>query len=662
MDIVIFQVALLLSAGIFLVPKEAKYWFTAFIIAILITITSSWAIAALTNSEVIVKTFLNEFWNGSLQLIIDKLSAYFILIINFTVLTGTIYAKGYLKPYYKEKSSATISLHYFSLIWLHAAMLQVTMFRSGLPFLLVWELMSLSSFLLVIFEGNKENVLKTGINYLIQMHLGFGFLLVGFFILDQSTGVLSFDSATTYFATHNNFWLFLIFFVGFGLKAGFIPLHSWLPHAHPAAPSHVSGIMSGVMIKMGIYGILRLLSQVQSNFLEIGLTLLAISIVTGLMGIIMAILQKDLKKMLAYSSIENIGIIGICISTAIIGKHIESPALMMFGLGAGLLHVLNHSLFKSTLFYSAGSVYQATHTRNIQSLGGLLKEMPYTGLLFLISAISICGIPPFNGFISEFLLYNGIFQNLSHAGYSNALVSVVTIVSLALIGGLALFAFTKAFGITFLGTRRQSNPAPISERPLSMIIPGGMAVLMILFIGFVPGPFFNLVSSIQGEFNFMDPGIQPIYATTLATLSKVGLINLIFIFLVVFIIAIRYIRLRNVKVSTGPTWGCGYTAGDFKHQYTSVSYADNLRHIVQPAVTYSTKYEGFKEEEIFPSNKGFEALTEDKIESLVTGPANWLKDNLPNAGMAQTGSIHHYLLYPIAFMIIIGLITYFNLI
>lgn len=662
MDIAIFQGVLFSSFLIFLAPKNLKYWISLLIVLLLIIVTSSWAVTALSLGVPVEKNLLFEFWDTLPHLVIDKLSAFFILVVNFTILTGTIYAKGYLKPYYKTKTSTSLSKHYFSLVWLHAAMLQVTMFRSGLPFLLVWEIMSVTSFLLVIFEGNKENVLKIGINYLIQMHLGFGFILVGFFILEQGTGTMSFDSLATYFSTNSNFWLFIIFFVGFGIKAGFIPLHSWLPHAHPAAPSHVSGIMSGVMIKMGIYGILRVLTHVQANFMEIGSAILIVSLISGLLGVLLAIFQHDLKKLLAYHSIENIGIIGIGIGVALLGKHFGNNTLVYLGLGGGLLHVLNHSLFKSALFYSAGNVYQATHTRNIEQLGGLMKRMPYTGMLFLISALAICGIPPFNGFISEFLIYNGVFQNLTHAGYTNSLISVATIVSLALIGGLALFCFTKAFGVAFLGVRRQVDFEEVTERPISMILPGIMIVFVILFIGFFPSPFFGLIYSINSEFSFVDTVIPPVHTTHL-TLVKVGLINFVFTALVIFFIALRYIRQKSVTVTTGPTWGCGYTAGDFKHQYTSTSYANNLRQIAQPIIGFNKKYSSFKETDLFPPDKEFHVHVDDRIErDLIIKPANWLKDILPKAGMAQTGSIHHYLLYPVVFMIIIGLITYFNFI
>lgn len=260
--------------------------------------------------------------------------------------------------------------HFFNFLWLHISMLLVVIVRDGIAFLMIWEIMSLSSFFLVIFETEKKETIKIGINYLIQMHVGIVFLMIAFIVAYvQTNAEFSFDGLSVYFASHNPFWLFILFFVGFGIKAGFIPLHSWLPHAHPAAPSHVSGVMSGVMIKMGIYGIMRVLLNIPDDLFNIGLFVLIVSLATGLIGISLAIVQKDSKKILAYSSIENIGIIGIGIGLGVIGIAQNLPALAVLGFGGGILHILNHSLFKSLLFYSVGSVYKQTHTRNIEQLG-----------------------------------------------------------------------------------------------------------------------------------------------------------------------------------------------------------------------------------------------------------------------------------------------------
>ncbi|MFA6677498.1 MAG: proton-conducting transporter membrane subunit, partial [Bacteroidales bacterium] len=244
------------------------------------------------------------------------------------MLTGIIYAKGYLQPYFKKKNKTEIAWHFFNFLWLHISMILVVSLRDAIPFLMIWEIMSLSSFFLVIFESEKKETIKIGIKYLIQMHIGIVFIMIGFILAYVKTGAaFSFDGLSIYFASHNPFGLFLLFFIGFGIKAGFIPLHSWLPHAHPAAPSHVSGVMSGVMIKMGIYGILRVLMYIHNDLFNIGLFILIISLTSGIVGVSLAIVQHDVKKLLAYHSIENIGIIGIGIGLGVIGIAEDIPIL-----------------------------------------------------------------------------------------------------------------------------------------------------------------------------------------------------------------------------------------------------------------------------------------------------------------------------------------------
>src|SRR5688572_30735022 len=346
--VTVFNFALLASFGIFILPKRLKYGLSLILHLVLIVSTTSWSVQAFNGEAALIPLGIST-WSGPIQLVIDHLSAYFILIINLVCLCGVLYTGGYLKPYMSKKRAVFISLHLFSFVWLHGAMLLVTSLRDGIAFLLAWELMSLFSFILVIFEAQKESTLKTGINYLLQMHFGFALIMIAFLIADNQTGDLSFGGVASYFSSQKNVPLFLIFFAGFGIKAGFIPLHSWLPRAHPAAPSHVSGVMSGVMIKMGIYGIFRVVSLLQDSLMAIGIIVLVIGIVSGLMGVIMAIMQHDLKKLLAYHSIENIGIIGMGLGIGILGKAVNDETLMILGLAGALLHNLNHALFKSLL-------------------------------------------------------------------------------------------------------------------------------------------------------------------------------------------------------------------------------------------------------------------------------------------------------------------------
>jgi formate hydrogenlyase subunit 3/multisubunit Na+/H+ antiporter MnhD subunit len=281
--------------------------------------------------------------------------------------------------------------------------------------------------------------------------------MLGFIYVAFKTGSYSFDAIVEF--THHQSTLagtalFLCFFIGFAIKAGFVPFHTWLPYAHPAAPSHVSGIMSGVVIKIGIYGILRMLLLIKTDYTTIGYFIMFISILTGVYGVMLAIIQHDLKRLLAYHSIENIGIIGIGIGIGCIGLGSVNKWMAILGFSGALLHTLNHSLFKSLLFFSAGNVLQAVHTVSIERLGGIIKKMPRTSVLFLVAAIAICGLPPLNGFISEFMIYGGLYNWLYSASFISLIMIIFSLVGLVLIGGFAFMCFTKAFSIVFLGTPR----------------------------------------------------------------------------------------------------------------------------------------------------------------------------------------------------------------
>jgi formate hydrogenlyase subunit 3/multisubunit Na+/H+ antiporter MnhD subunit len=476
----------------------------------------------------------------------------------------------------------------------------------------------------------------------------------------QSGAAFSFEGLDVYFASHNPFGLFLLFFVGFGIKAGFIPLHSWLPHAHPAAPSHVSGVMSGVMIKMGIYGILRVLMYIQTDLLEIGIFILTISLVSGLIGVSLAIVQHDVKKLLAYHSIENIGIIGIGIGLGVIGLAENVPELAVLGFGGGILHILNHSLFKSLLFYTAGSVYSQTHTRNIEQLGGLIKKMPKTALFFLLGALAICGLPPFNGFISEFLIYVGMFKSLHSASLTTDAVLLFSFSGLAIIGGLAIFCFTKVFSIIFLGTARTAKVERATEVGSSMLLPNFMIGFMIVLIGFVPAIFMQPLAQIIAVFTGDTTALHQL----IPTLNSIGLASGVFIVLIGIAWLLRAWQQKKQSVNQGATWGCAYSgANPSLHQYTATSYADNYVSLTSSLVNVKKDFKEFGEDEIFPQPRHFKTHSSDVFEDvLITKPTNKILSWLERMAVFQTGKIQHYLLYALVFLALVFLLTYFNLI
>jgi formate hydrogenlyase subunit 3/multisubunit Na+/H+ antiporter MnhD subunit len=536
------------------------------------------------------------------------------------------------------------------------------MIRDGLTFLIAWEIMALSSFLLVIFDAEDTAIMKTGISYLIQMHVGMFFIMIAFLIVGKVTGEVSFDALRIYFADNSNILLFILFFIGFGIKAGFIPFHTWLPKAHPAAPSHVSGLMSGVMIKMGIYGIIRVLLFVQHDFLQIGILILIVSIVSGVMGVMMAIVQHDLKCLLAYHSIENIGIIGIGIGLGVIGLDTGNYTLSLLGFSGGLLHVLNHSLFKSLLFFNAGSVYQSTHTRNIEQMGGLMKRMPCTSVLFLIGSLAICGLPPFNGFISEYLIYLGLFKSLAGASLYQSIAFLGTIVALSLIGGLAIFCFTKAFGIVFLGEPRSSRAVSANEVSKEMIFPQVVPVVLMVLIGvasvwFVK-PVFKIVTS---EFGMS--GLSLTAAQYAGSLSRISLICGVFILFVAALLVYRYYHLKSKVISYGPTWGCGYKACGPKQQYTATSYAYNYNHIAKPILKTQKIMKEIGEDELFPGKRTFISHSDDIFRKiLIDKPVSLISELLKKIAVMQTGKIQHYILYAFIFLLVILFLTWLHII
>jgi hydrogenase-4 component B len=648
--------------AVMLPGKRSSLVLTGIVIFFVVITSSLTSVAALFprfDTGNLISSFIHQ--NVSELIVCDKLSAFFIIVINFTVVTGFIYSIGYLKPYLIKKHASWIRLHYLALVWLHASMILVPLFRNGFYFLLVWEIMTLSSFILVIFDYEARGTLKAGITYLVQMHVGMLFILGAFVLSSKGSYSISLDNLPAYFLKNSNWPVFLLFFIGFGMKAGFFLLHTWLPDAHPAAPSHVSGIMSGVMIKVGIYGILRVTTFLHDDLITIGASVIIISAITGLFGVMMAILQHDVKKLLAYHSIENIGIIGLGIGLGIYGSGTGNLMVSSAGYAGALLHTLNHSLFKSLLFYSAGSVIGQVHTRNIEKMGGLMKYMPFTAWAFLIGAIAISGLPPFNGFISEFLIYFSLFNGIGHSEFYALLIFFIAMLSLVLIGGMALLCFTKVFSVMFLGQPRSVYPDKPVEVEKIMLTAKLLPLLPIILIGVLPvlviKPLMNLTGSIFSSTESLatDSVIQPMVFISVCSVSVI---------ILVFAVAmIRKALLRNRVVASGPTWGFGYTATNASQQYTATSFIQEYATLTRPIIKTGFSRINFKEEEIFPEKRDFHTHSDDFIRSkLIFRPANWMVNILRRAAVFQTGKLQHYILYALLFLVAIFLLTFLKLI
>lgn len=644
-----------------LLPSKIKA-FSNFLFVLLVTITTSIpAVNTLLGNPMDI-TLPGSAFFGDIPLRIDALSAWFILIINLTCVNGAFYGIGYMKPYKEQKSN--LSLHWTLFLIFQTSMLWVCMLQHSLAFLIAWELMSLSSLFLVIFEHEKGETLKAGVNYMVQMHIGVAFLTVAFIWVYFAQGSFDFLAISDYFGTNFNGWLFLLFFIGFGIKAGFVPLHSWLPHAHPAAPSHISGVMSGVIVKLGIYGIIRVALMLQSELLLIGELLLIISIITGVFGILNASVHRDFKKMLAYCTIENIGIIGAGIGLFLIGAGFDNTMLMVIGLSGALLHTLNHSLFKSLLFFSVGSVYQQTHTRDMEKLGGLIHQMPQTASLFLIGSLAIGGLPPLNGFISEFLIYNGFLNGINTIGLTHSTLMILSLASLAFIGGLSLLTFTKTFGTVFLGNPRQELHNPISEVSLWMRAAQYFIVAIMLSIGLFPQFYFSvslqLIQSVLPASGSID--IEA-FTPMIALMGNVGRYSMLFLALLIGIYLLRNYVTGLQPSQKNATWGCGYVAPNVHMQYTGKSFSKSLSKLLGFIVKEKKKYPEIGAGEIFPKTRQHTShyvdLFEDTIFEKVT---KQLLHLLNYFQFIQNGRVQMYVMYGLFFILLVFFGTIFNLI
>lgn len=663
-NVLFFLAFLIPLAGIILIlllPPALRSKINFLFVLLVAIVTSVPAVTALTGANIDVPVFNNPVF-GKITLRIDRLSSWFILIINLTCINGAFYGMGYMRSYSHQK--ANLSMHWILFLLFQSSMLWVCMVQNGLAFLVVWELMSLSSFLLVIFDHQNKTTIKAGINYLVQMHIGVLFLTAAFIWVYFAEGSFEFSAIEKFFSQHSNTWLFLLFFIGFGIKAGFVPLHSWLPQAHPAAPSHVSGVMSGVIVKLGIYGILRIAFMLVQDHILLGEIIILISIFTGLYGILNAAMHRDFKKMLAYCTIENIGIIGIGIGLGLIGIGTSNNLLIVLGLTSALLHTLNHSLFKSLLFFNAGSVYQQTHTRDMEKLGGLIRSMPKTAVLFLIGGIAIGGLPPFNGFVSEFILYSGIVTGIKSIGVSYITLMVSSLAALAIIGGISILTFTKSFGIIFLGAPRTNLHQQPKEVSFDMLLPQYFILAIMISVGLFPEFYFSLTQKIIAGLlptNISINNIVP--GAILNSISAIGKIAMLFIGLFLLIYFIRNRFAKKLPVAENSTWGCGYIAPSTAMQYTGKSYSKSLSKLLNFVVLEKKKYKEIQPGEIFPAERKHSSHYNDFfVTRIFDAVVSRLLYSLNYFQFIQNGKIQMYILYGIFFIVLVFLGTIFKII
>jgi hydrogenase-4 component B len=603
---------------------------------------------------------------GAFDVAVDGLSAIFLLPVFLVSVLGSIYGLGYWKQTEHVANGRKLRLFYGLLT---AGMALVLVARNSILFLGAWELMAIAAFFLVTTEDDRAEAREAGWIYLVATHAATLALFALFALLHKAShsfaiAPLPSDDLASGLTPPLSTAIFVLTLLGFGIKAGVMPLHVWLPGAHAIAPSHVSAILSGVILKMGVYGIVRITSLFSHPPLEWGVALLVLGTLSGVLGVVFAIGQHDLKRLLAYHSIENIGIILMGVGLALVGRSLGRPALIILGLSGALLHVWNHALFKSLLFLSAGSVVHAVHTREIDRLGGLAKNMPGTALAFLIGAVAICGLPPLNGFVSEFFLYLGLFGTLPVKGGHFLDAAAFAIAALALIGALALACFVKVYGAVFLGCFRGDahSGAPAGEPRESagvMLAPMAVLAACCIFIGLAP---MGVVPALEKGAAAWAPEVSD--AAGLAALAPLTSISAMAGLLLASLLlagAGLWVLIRRGGWETASTWGCGYVAPTARMQYTSSSFAEMLvdlfAWVLRPRIDPPAGARHFGSAAIFPRNEHFESHVPDPMLDEVVLPGfRWSGRLLLGFRFFQQGNIQSYLLY--IFLALIALLMW----
>lgn len=593
---------------------------------------------------------------GAARFGVDPLSAWFLLPIFLIPGCAALYSRSYWHADHHPANVGKMTL-FFGLMT--ASMAGVVLARDGIGFLYCWEIMALSAYFLVSTEDEKPEVNEAGTLYMITTHTGTLGLFALFPLLNLLTGSWLFPAPASLNASSGlSAAVFLTALFAFGLKAGIMPLHIWLPSAHANAPSHVSAAMSGVILKVGVYGLIRTLSFFHGIPLWWGCVVLSLGVVSGVVGVAFAIGQHDLKRLLAYHSIENIGIIFMGLGVALIGQLVGSATMMILGMSGALLHVLNHAVFKALLFLGAGSVIHATGTREIDLMGGVARRLPYTALLFGVGAVAICGLPPLNGFVSELFVYLGFFRAIQAEGGAAAAATLAA-PALALIGGLAVACFVKVFGIVFLGSPRSDAHAARHEAGWQMLVPmlllGGLCAV----IGLVPGVVAGVLeqTSLKVLPHAAASGLPIRELVPLAMISAAGFALLALI----AVLAFWYRRrLAGAPHSETVTWGCGYQRPSVRMQYSASSFAELLTSlfafVLKPRTHRPEALAG-----LFPGNSRFASHVPEAVLELVYIPALMrLYHRFSGIRRLQSGVLQQYVLYSLVMLIALLAAGYFR--
>jgi hydrogenase-4 component B len=585
---------------------------------------------------------------GGLELTLDPLGGFFLALIGFAAVPASIYAMS---------SSPAERRDRFAYLVFVFSMCLVPLAANTMTFAIAWELMSLASYFLVLHDRESKQSIYAGWVYAVMTHAGLACLLAGMLLLGAWAGSPRFEdwrAAAPALSSAARNAVFVLLGLGFAGKAGVIPLHVWLPLAHPAAPSHVSALMSGVMIKLGVYGLLR----VSLDWLGVGpawwgVAILAAGAASSVIGVLYALVDHDLKRLLAFHSIENIGIILLGVGSAVLYHGAGLPAPALLGLAAALYHTVNHAAFKALLFLGAGAVVHATGTRNMEDLGGLIKRMPWTAACFLVGSAAIAALPPLNGFVSEWLTFVALFQNRHLDAVGLNLVFILGIASLALTGGLAMACFVKAFGITFLALPRSDTAARAHEAPVTM----RLAMLTLAATCVALGLGATLVIPVLGAVAASVLG-QPPPATvgdwltlqvsgSYASLSTPAIAIALGAAFLVPLIALPLVRASR-RTRDYETWGCGRIVQTARMEYTATAFANPFKRVFDffYRPTKHLDIEFHPESRFFIKRIEYENPARSIFDDWLYRPAlDLLRSGARAAGALQSGSANLYLAY-----------------
>ncbi|HVW27403.1 MAG TPA: proton-conducting transporter membrane subunit [Polyangiaceae bacterium] len=580
-------------------------------------------------------------WNvpgGGIVLDVDPLSAFFLLPVFVLGAIVAFYGRTYLDAYRAEKALGVPWLAYNVLL---ASMVVVLTARHALLFLAAWEVMSLSSYVLFVFEHERAEVQRAGWVYLVAAHVGMAFLVTLFLVLESETGTLIFGSNPPSLARGPHALVLVLAFAGFGVKAGLLPLHVWLPGAHAAAPSHVSALMSGVVIKMGIYGLVRATLLTGPPPTWWGPFLLTLGLAGALYGICMAASQRDLKRVLAYSSVENIGLVAAGLGLCFWGVATRQPVLSALGLTGALFHIWNHSAMKGLLFLGAGAIVHATGTRDMERLGGLLRRLPTAGTLIIVGSLAIAGLPPLNGFVSEWLLYRSLLEGAARGTPGASVACMLALGALSAVGALAALCFLRVCSVVLLGEPRSPSAANAHDAGSAMSAAMVALAAGCLVFAFIPTELARVIRPVAAQIS-PDAASSTVIARALAPVGDAMRV----IAGLLLLAAVLGLRPRSFlgKGTSSSTWGCGYAAPTARMQYTARSFGQLLVDVLPGSLRPKIELE--RPSGFFPVSSRFATRSEDPfIGSLYEPAIRRAGHRMARLRWFQQGALQMYVLY-----------------